>query len=160
MSDKAKPIKLKVCNEKVKDNAKSQIDALPFEPLSEVIIRRYKKNRSDIQNSLQHVHYAQIAKQMGETPVETKSRCKLDFGLPIMQAAENQDDFMRRWNKYYAQYNREAQIELMRDVKLTSLFTVRQACEYIKAYMFEHESNDIYLSHPQDMWIEAMGKSK
>ncbi|MBU1567747.1 MAG: recombination protein NinB [Proteobacteria bacterium] len=146
---------LKVCNERVRQHAKDLLDKLPLDPAWTVTIKPWKKDRSAAQNKLSHKHYGQIAKQMFETPRETKARCKLSYALPIL-LAEN-EEFADRWHKFSNGLSYAEMLELADEMRMTSKMNVKQMSRYINDYMFEHEQSGIQLSHPGDMWAEAMG---
>jgi hypothetical protein len=126
---------------------------IPQDGTQQVVITPKKNDRTLAQNRLSHMHYKQIGDQMGESPLETKCRCKLDFGVPILMEDEY---FQMRWTPVSERLAREEQIYLMESVDVTSLMNVKQFTGYIEDYTHHHESNGIVLNHPEDLYWEAM----
>ncbi len=131
------------------------IRTMPFDPVHIVSIGEHDKDRTNAQNRLSFMHYSQIAKQMAETPDETRARCKLDYGVPLLIAKKK--DFARKWLNVTKRLNRVELLDAAFICPVTSLMGVKMMTEYIKTYMHVHESNEIVLSHPKDLYYQAMG---
>ncbi len=144
-----------ISDDKRKELAIGIIKKLPLDDLHEVIVRPHKKDRSLSQNRLSHMHYSQIASQRYEVPVETKARCKLDYGIPILIAED--EDFAEKWNSVTKYLGREDLLKAVELIRVTSIMKVNAMTEYISAYMIAHEMQGIALSHPEDLYYEAMG---
>ena len=142
-------------NDQRKAVASSIVMNLPVDEPHDVIIRPHKKNRSLSQNRLSHMHYSQIASQMYEQPAETKARCKLDYGIPILIAED--EYFAEKWHKVTRHLTREELLEAVTIIPVTSLMNTKQMTSYINAYMQQHQAQGIALSHPDDLYYEAMG---
>ena len=121
----------------------------------QITIEPIKEDRSRAQNRLSHMHYAQIGKHMGEDTDEVKTRCKLQYGIPILQAGNQ--DFCDKWFSLTMFNNHSQNLIVASMIPVTSILTIKQMAQYITAYMREHESNGIALSHPSDLFNLAMG---
>ena len=76
------------------------------------------------QNALAHKWFGIIAKEQGDTPLEVKSTCKLNYAVPILRA-ENQE-----FNEFYENFakgrNYEEQVKDLRYVSVTSIMNKKQ----------------------------------
>ncbi len=140
--------------ERKREHAKNYIDNLPLNEFK-LTIEPITYDRSLAQNSLSHMHYKQIGDQIGETPKETKIRIKLDFGVPILQATDQ--EFCDDWFSLNLFNDRARELLAAKLMQITSRMNTKQMAEYITAYMRQHESEGIALSHPDDLFNMAMG---
>ena len=127
---------------------------LPQDGTKQVVISPKKSDRTLAQNRLSHMHYAQIGQQMGESPLEAKCRCKLDFGIPILMKDDLDFDYI--WGCIMLGVNRQHRVSFMENIDVTSQMKVKQFTQYIEDYMHHHEANGIVLNHPEDLYWEAM----
>ena len=93
--------------------------------------------RSAQQNALQHVWYADIAKQGGEMSARDARRyCKLTIGVPIMRGDTDEDSvrFRTHWDRLIKKaLTYEEKLELMDWFPVTSLMKPEQFSRYLDA---------------------------
>ena len=115
-----------------------------------VKIKLFTELRSDLQNRLSHAWYGELADNIKETDaIGYKCFCKLNFGVPIMRAEE--DEFREVYDCAIKALSYEKKLEIMKILPVTSLMNTKQlTCylEQIKNYYFEH--SDFDLKYPQD----------
>jgi len=133
----------------------AEIASKPLDGTMQIDIRMYKKDRSLAQNRLTHHHYRQIALQTGHNAGYIKAECKLVYAAPIL-IAEN-EEFAAKWTAVQPGLDYEQQIKLAGMVDMTSIMNLAQMSNYIEEYMNVYQANGIHLSHPEDLYFEAMG---
>lgn len=112
------------------------------------IVEGYNE-RSDLQNRLQHKHYAEISEfRKGEHTDEWwKCFCKRKYGLPILARREHEPF----WANILARLEAlpwEAQVEFMMGMTVTSEFTRKEAREYTDVMMMEWAQEGCMLTDP------------
>jgi len=99
--------------------------------------------RSLPQNSLWAVWYNQIGKELGQTPAEVKQECKLNYGVPILQAED--EGFRRIWEAKFANDTYEQKLYMMKYLPVTSLFNRGQGSVYTETLQREYAKMNIVL---------------
>jgi len=99
--------------------------------------------RSLPQNSLWAVWYNQIGKELGQTPAEVKQECKLNYGVPILQAED--EGFRRIWEAKFANDTYEQKLYMMKYLPVTSLFNRGQGSVYTETLQREYAKLNIIL---------------
>lgn len=118
-------------------------------PVQISIMEGYSE-RTDAQNRLQHKHYAEIAKFMFDDEKSVKCMCKYDYGLPILARRETEP----HWARYLAWLEnlpREAQLDFMLEMTVTSEFTKKEAAEYTDTIMRVFGQQGCILTDPSTM---------
>ena len=88
--------------------------------------------RSVEQNAVAHGWYAQIARTLREdTPEGVKRQCKLTLGVPILRGDD--PEFCAFYDKALKGLSYEQKLEAMKYLDVTSLMTVSQTQEYMRA---------------------------
>lgn len=92
------------------------------------------KARSIPQNSISHEWYTQIANELREdTPLGVKCFCKLNYGIPILRAAED-GEFREKYDALIKdRFSYEEKLEMMTWFPVTSLMTKTQLSQYLEA---------------------------
>lgn len=129
--------------------------ALPYE----VTFKPYDELRSLNQNSIAHVWYEQVSKELSEdTATGVKRFCKLHYGVPILRA----DD-----EEFRGLYDRLIKLNLSYEEKLlamdllpvTSRFKVKQYSRYLGQVQDHYAGLSVLLEFP-DEYQEAMKRRK
>lgn len=122
----------------------------------EVEIRAHRDSRSDKQRRLQFQWYRERGKQNGNGPKYEERFCKLEFGVPILRC--DSDEF----NEFYARTLEslpwQQQLETMRFIPVTRFFTVKQNAEYLNDIEQHSAEHDWVLTHPDDLYWDALMK--
>ena len=132
---------------------------LPLDTISSAAIGRLDRNRTywfEVheskpelrnldQNGLSHVWYPEIGRAMGETPLQAKCRCKLDYGIPILRAQDK--TFNAWWGPVCEAYpNRAQQLKMMdKIVPVTSRLKKAGMTEYLDTVQRVHAEQGIVL---------------
>tara|TARA_R110002110_G_scaffold415835_1_gene657198 strand:+ start:23222 stop:23695 length:474 start_codon:yes stop_codon:yes gene_type:complete len=114
-------------------------------PLVEIV----PEHRNLDQNAMIYALYKQIGEQCEDESIkEIKLRCKLDYGVPIL-CADDQD-----FCKFYqaiGHLDYEQQKEAMKFVPVTSLMNKGQASRYIDEIIRDHSQQGYSMIHPNDL---------
>lgn len=90
------------------------------------------KDRSLDQNSLAHVWYEQVSRELREeTPLGVKCFCKLHYGVPILRA-EN-EDFRIQYDTVLKPLSYDKKLLAMNFLPVTSLMSKDQLSQYLAA---------------------------
>lgn len=151
----------KVQDKQIAKNAIAAIKHL-FEGVEEleapvlVELKPYSKDRSLAQNRLAFKWYKERAEQQCTTPDYEHRICKLRYGCPILMADD--EDFARLFDRVVMSLDYEDRIKAMKYMPVTRLFNVKQMTEYLETIERESASAGIVLTHPLDVYEEAMGR--
>lgn len=126
------------------------------EQTMEVIIREHKRDRSLAQNRLSFQWYRERAKQQGTTQDYEHRLCKLQYGCPILIADDA--DFAELFRRAIEPLDYEKRIAAMKYLPVTRLFKVRQMADYLTDIERDSAAKGIVLTHPEDLYWEAMGR--
>jgi hypothetical protein len=144
-----------------KNEAVNAILELEYDPLHEVIIQEYKKDRSLSQNALYWVWCTHISKITGETKDEVHERLKGAHLVKIYER-DNPDyakiiqtvrEIWKSGNKKDAEFLHK---EIVRLTSTTDA-NVAQFTEYLNDIENAERDNNIILPHPEDHYYTAMG---
>ena len=102
---------------------------------------RHGKHRSIPQNSISHVWYQQVSRELREhTPEQIKCLCKYHFGIPILRGDETpvrlegeMVDIGQIIDRCIEPLPYEDRIEAMRFFPVTRLMNTQQLTEYLEA---------------------------
>lgn len=90
------------------------------------------KARSIDQNSISHTWYEQISRELREeTPLGVKCFCKLNYGVPILRA-EN-EDFRIQYDTVLKPLAYDKKLLAMNFLPVTSLMSKNQLSQYLEA---------------------------
>ena len=105
------------------------------------------KARSLDQNSIAHVWYEQVSRELREeTPLGVKCFCKLHYGVPILRA-EN-EDFRTQYDTVLKPLSYDKKLLAMNFLPVTSLMTKGQLSQYLSA-MQEAYADRVQLTFPE-----------
>lgn len=101
------------------------------------------KSRSVDQNAISHAWYEQLAREIkDEDALGWKCFCKLNFGVPILRAED--EEFKTFYDKSIKKLNYEQKLIAMKYLPVTSLMTKEQLSKYLEA-MQSHFMNIVLL---------------
>lgn len=133
----------------IRDDADLQqwLAFLQGQPLPMTVSHAKGAKRSLQQNATAHMWYAQIGAELGESADEAKARCKLVFGLPIME--RDNPAWVSEWRPLYEPLDYDRRLTLFKALPLTSKFTTSQMAEYMDAVQRDHLAMGIPLVDPE-----------
>ena len=155
-------MKLTLISPEVKNRCIAIIQALPLTPVMEITIKEHKKDRSAAQNGLYFIWMGQIAAFTGESKEEAHCRMKKNHLIniyckdPDSEMAQTVADIRTVYTNGDKEMAKRLEKSVLKLVSITSAVT-SQFAEYLEDIEKECIGQGIYLSHPEDMWNEAMG---
>ena len=157
--------KIIISSEELKQRAGVIIANLPLEIVHEVVIREHKKDRSASQFGLYWIWMSQISGYTGETKDEVHRRMKKKHLIPIYMEdpTTGMAETVKAVREVYSQGMKSAAKTLedrVIDLVSTKDANVKQFAAYLEEIEKEAIGQGIYLSHPEDVWHEAMGVSR
>ncbi len=123
-------------------------------------VERLKRDRSGAQNRLSFMWYSQMADQRDMDKEGERNECKWDLGFPILMARENPDPAIVKMYEILSQRPHYDACSAMPIVEVTSLFTVKEFTEYLRAISMRAYHRGLTLTHPEDIYREAMGERR
>lgn len=117
-------------------------------------IKEGSESRSSKQRRLQFKWYRERALFNGTTADHEQRYCKLTHGLPILR--EDSDAFNEMCERVLDIQGYTMQIALMDYFEVTRLFNIEQNVEYLTAIEHESVGNGCFLTHPDDMYWDAL----
>ena len=106
------------------------------------------KSRSLDQNAISHAWYEQLAAEIkDEDALGWKCFCKLNFGVPILRAED--EEFRTFYDASIKKLNYEQKLIAMKYLPVTSLMTKEQLSKYLEA-MQAHFMNSVLLEFPSE----------
>lgn len=109
-----------------------------------VSVKEWSEKRSLPANAQCHVWYPVIAKHIGSDAKTVKSRCKIDFGLPIILGNDSEYSkvlsYMLDKSEFF-KMNFEQQEKFIGAVKITSKMSTKECNEYrdnLRLYWFNN----------------------
>lgn len=155
--------KIVITSEELRNRVIEIIKALPLEIVHEIVIQEYKKDRTASQRGLYWIWITQIAGHFGEPKMDVHRRMKKKHLIPIYMA--DPDSGMSQTVDAVREVYKQGMKELAKTLegKITDLVStndtnVKQFAEYLNQIEAEAIHQGIYLTHPEDVWLEAMGK--
>jgi hypothetical protein len=147
-------------DDSVRHYAIDLIGGIPFEPVHEIILRPYKKDRSVAQNALYWLWATVIAGETGETKDEVHRRLKRGFLVRIYERDNPEYGEMLKAVRSVHLAGMKAEAKHLADqiVDLTS--TTRATVEQFTEYLNDIEKDSLgkyVLPRPEDRYYEAMG---
>lgn len=152
---KTKKIKIKILGNTLARISILCQKALDSKVPHEIVIQPVKSDRSLAQNRLCHMWYGEISGQMFESPLETKARCKLDYGIPMLMASN--EDFAEKWHSVTHHLGREELLTAADLFDVTSIMGIRMMAKFLTMVQDVHEAQGIELTRPGDMYWTALG---
>lgn len=105
------------------------------------------KDRSLPQNSITHVWYGQIARELREDDeLGWKSYCKLHHGVPILRAED--PEFRTTYDSVIKALSYEQKLIAMRCWPVTSIMTKEQLSKYAEAVQADFAKRGVQLEFP------------
>lgn len=119
----------------------------PLDKLAETVLGGRNSFEADVNvsgrslnaNALWAVWYAQIAKELGDTPDAVKRECKLLYGVPLLLQGDK--EFRAIWGALCKGLNYEQQLYTMRLLPVTSRFTKYMGVDYQETLEREYAKN-------------------
>jgi len=146
--------KIIISSEELRKRALVVIQALPLEPVLEVVIREYKKDRSSSQNALYWQWLTIIGNELGETKEELHEQYKGKFLVSIYERDDlDYAEMLQTLRDVYREGMRDKALSLRKKIVAltsTTTATVVQMTEYLQAIDHDAASMSIYLPHPDD----------
>jgi hypothetical protein len=106
------------------------------------------KDRSLPQNSITHVWYGQIARELGDrTELDAKCYCKLHHGVPILRTDDS--EFRESYDAVIRPLSYENKLIAMRHWPVTSLMTKPQLSAYAEAVQADFAQMGVDLRFPE-----------
>lgn len=121
-----------------------------------VTIAEWEPSRSDAQNRLSHMWYAERAEHFGVTPEHDHRYCKLEYGCPILIAADK--EFASVYRQAIEPIDYESRLLAMKYLPVTRIMSVKKMAEYLTTVERESLMQGIPLTHPAMIYAEAMGR--
>ena len=118
-----------------------------------VRISKAKEARRSKQNRLSWLWYTELGKMTGHGKDYEHQRCKLNHGIPILR---EDADFNQWWEDTLGHLIYEQQLLAMQHMDVTSLMSVREFARYLTAIDEEAASMMMILTHPDDLYMDAL----
>ena len=114
------------------------------------VVEFISEKRSLDQNGMIQALYRQIAAQVDdESVIDVTRRCKLNYGVPLLRA--NDEQFRAMYDKAIRKnLTYEEKIDAMDILPVTSRMDTPTATEYIDTVIREHSSRGLCLTHPSE----------
>ena len=133
---------------------RSAVESVDDGMVVEVVIREHKSNRSLAQNRLAFRWYGELAGHLGTTPEYEHRLAKLRYGCPLLIADDAEfADFYRRGIE---PLDYESRVIAMQWFPVSRLFSVKMMTQYLHDMEHDSAARGIVLSHPDDLYHEAM----
>jgi len=148
---------IRLHNETSQQHAIQMIVDAPLDKNLLVEIRQDTETRSDKQNRLMHEWYAELGKATGNGTQYETHLCKLRYGVPIVRR-EN-PDYCQQYDKFIKPHAYEDKLEMMEFWPVTRrpFMDTKMMTEYLEAIDRHAAEQGIVLTHPDDLYMEAMG---
>ena len=105
------------------------------------------KDRSLDQNSISHAWYEQISRELREeTPLGVKNFCKLNYGVPILRA--DNEEFRQQYDTVLKPLSYDKKLLAMNFLPVTSLMTKAQLSQYLEAMQLAY-ADRVKLEFPE-----------
>lgn len=115
------------------------------------------RKRTTEQNNLQRLWCAEIAEQIGDTAEEVRGLCKLEFGVPILRAGN--DEFRAAYDRDIRPLPYRVKLALMmvpHDYEVTRKMNVSQKVEYLNTVHRHFSEMGVSLTDPDALkWGSA-----
>ena len=140
-----------------RDYALSEVQSLPADGSMMVKIKKVTHIRSTAQNALAWIWYKERGVETGNTPGYEHAFCKLHYGVPIMRQDE---EFRGAYDSVIKPLGYEEKLRFIEITQfpVTRLMDTARMAEYLDTIDRESAQQGIRLSHPEDLFYEAMGK--
>lgn len=155
--------KITITGESQRAFAIQQLREVPLLPVHEIVIQEKKKDRSASQFGLYWIWMSQISSYTGETKDEVHRRMKRTHLIPIYMEDSNSGMTetvmaVRAIHAKGMKGHAKVLTEKIIDLVSTNDASVKQFTSYLEEIEKECIGHGINLSHPEDIWHEAMGK--
>lgn len=110
-----------------------------------ITIKTFTEKRSDLQNSLSHSWYSELAFNLKENDaLGYKCFCKLHFGVGILRAED--EEFRTAYDLAIKPMSYEKKLEVMKILPVTSIMNTKQLTQYLdamKSYFYDNHGFDL-----------------
>lgn len=114
----------------------------------EISVKIHGKRSLD-QNAISHAWYEEIARRLTQDDVlGWKCFCKLNFGIPILYAEDEQ--FRKFYDQSLAHLTYEDRLKAMKYVPVTSVMNKPQMAKYLQTLQQEFWELGVKLEFPED----------
>ena len=125
----------------------------------DVIIKNHESERSLAQNALAFKWYSELDAQIANSDNQ-RNFCKWTYGFPVLLAREEVEPGIHRMWEILTTVPYEDRINAMEMVEVTRLFTTKEFTEYLRSIERYAADMGYQLSHPEDLYWEAMGATR
>ena len=122
-----------------------------------IVIKEGEDNRSNKQNRLLYLWIKEIDDQTKEGKQYIRNYLKFTFGCEIV--AMDDEVFSEFYTKLVSTYTYEQCVESMEFVEVSSRMKVKQFASYLSDIENYAASRDLHLTHPDDLYFEALMKT-
>jgi len=137
------------------------VDCLQHDKKHLFEIKPYVESRSLAQNRLQHHWYNELERQSqyidsikGFSIDDIRSKCKLHFGVPIMQ---EDPEFAAVWELAVGHLQYEDQLRVVFYMPVTRIMNVEQKTRFLNNVYYHWTPQGAILTTSADFYYEAMG---
>lgn len=126
-------------------------------------MKPYVNDRSIPQNKLAFKWYKERGEQNGNGSHYERLFCKFVYGCPLLVEQEEESGesaFTEFFMHLVKTYDFEGCINAMEFVEVTSIFKVKKFSKYLNDIEVASVEQDIVLTHPDDIYWQAMGIKK
>ncbi len=153
---------IRILDEVRLNNAKAAIQLIPLDGSFEVVIRKYEKNRSLVQNSLLHMWRKDISDSTGESIKECRFRLAQSHMLPIVLASDLEKDrdiqltILSLREAYKTGAKKQSEFVFRQYVSMLSSkdLNVKQFAEFLTNIERECTEQSISLRRPEDYYLD------
>lgn len=148
---------IRLNNSEAQRHALQMVSEAPLDKNIVFELREDKSTRSEKQNRLMHKWYDELAKGTGHGLAYETHYCKLHFGVPIVRR-ENAV-YQKKYDKLIKHLAYEDKLEMMEFWPVTRkpFMDTRMMTEYLETIDRYAAEQGIVLTHPDDLYMEALG---
>ena len=147
--------KIVISTPELKNRAIAIIEALPLEPISEIVIREYKKDRSYSQNRIYWQWLTVIANELGESKESLHERYKDKYLVNIYERDDQEyAEMIQSLRNIYTQGMKVEAVNLRKKIVAltsTTTATIPQMTEYLDCIDHNAAELGIRLPVPEDL---------
>lgn len=141
-------------------DATNHVAHIGSDPKMEVIIRPYKKNRSNAQNRLMWLWHTQFGKEFGDTKEEAHEKFKEVHVLPILLGRDDEDADALREVEILCNVSPAARRTFVKLISSTMLNTAEFTDALNEYSQTVARDYGLAFTHPEDIYYEAMGRAQ
>ncbi len=143
----------RIINDMVAYNAASHIKILPHDGKWEILIREHKSNRSLAQNRLLWQWHTEYGSEIGEIKEDVHREFKWRFIRPILIREDVDGSIKELFDRVH---DNPALTKALTNMLSSRDLNVTQMAEALTEYDLFCATNGYPLSHPEDLYFEAI----